>query len=49
MQREDGMRNIDRIREMTIDELTEWLFQFGLECVGKGKIDIRRWLLSEDD
>lgn len=41
------MRNIDVIRNMDIDQLTEWLFALGLNCVDKGKMDIRQWLASD--
>lgn len=37
---------IEIIKEMTATELTEWLFNFGLNCVNMGKGDIYRMLMK---
>lgn len=41
------MTGIQFIRTRSIDELTDWLFDFALNCEGKGKADIRAWLVRD--
>lgn len=37
---------IEKIKEMSALELTDWLFEFGLNCVDMSKGDIYRMLMK---